>query len=430
MVKIERLAEKIFGVLRSISDEVKIYTADGDITVDPQLGTRFYVAEPALMVTIDTENNEIELSIDQEESFATTESIQRRLKNLANEFLINYTVKNYGKSIRPRDFSYKAKINRMRKMADQNVSESMSKMYGSKKTSYQQVESVKLLVKHKKAVDEDVRGSRARNIKDIFIECAGERFRFPHNHLGGARAMARHMSYGGIMEDQVGSYITENTGRLLKLKEFVRYAKTNKLINESTQQILETINENMSTIKNDISRLSGTNSYHVIVERIKETEPLELSEDQYGFNEEELRDMFTVKRFNEEFDSVLPTVNKMVAEKEHYLRKVEESSQSQVWLDGNLDLTEEKMLSFESAEARLGYRLSAVASLISENEALSSYVSKVSKRMQEGQEINAFEREVISNVLENLAVKTEQTVSEDLREATEFELSMEKYTRL
>lgn len=430
MVKFERLAEKIFGVLRSVSDEVKIYTEDGDITVDPQLGTRFYVPEPGMMVTIDTDNNEIELSINKEESFEATEKMQRRLKNLANEFLINYTVKNYGKSIQPRDFSYKAKINRMRKMADQNVSESMSRMYGSKKTSYQQVESVKLLVKHKTAVDEDVRGSRARNIKDIFIEMAGERFRFPHNHLGGARAMARHMSYGGAMDDQVGNYITENTERMLKLKEFVRYAKTNNLINESTQQVLETINENLSTIRNDIARLSGAKTYHVIAERIKETEPLELSEDQYGFSEDDLKDMFTVKRFNEEFESVLPTVNKMVAEKEHYLRRVEESAQSSILLDGELDLTEEKMLHFESSEARLGYRLSAIASLISENETLANYVSKVSKRMQEGQEINAFERNVISNVLENLTVKTEQPVSEDLRESTEFELALEKYTRV
>jgi hypothetical protein len=430
MVKFERLAEKIFGVLRSISDEVKMYTPDGDITVDPQLGTRFYVPEPSMMVTIDTDNNEIELSIDKEASFESTQAMQRRLKNLANEFLINYTVKNYGKSITPRDFSYKAKINRIRKMADQNVSESMSKMFGSKKTSYQQVESVKLLVKHKTAVDEDVRGSRARNIKDIFIEMAGERIRFPHNHLGGARAMARHMSYGGVMEDAVGNYITENTGRMLKLKEFVRYAKTNNLINESTTQILETINENLATIKTDIARLSGAKSYHIIAERIKETEPLELSEDQYGFNEEDLRDMFTVKSFKEEFDTLLPTVNKMIAEKDHYLRKVEESASTTIFLEGELDITEEKMLNFESQQARLGYRLGAIASLIAENETLASYVSGVSKRMQEGQEINAFERSVISNVLENLSVKTEQPISEDLRESTEYALSLEKYTRI
>lgn len=430
MVKFERLAEKIFGVLRSASDEVKIYTADGDITVDPQLGTRFYIADPAMLVTIDADNNEIELSMSETEQFGTTKNMQRRLKNLANEFLINYTVKNYEKSIKPRDFSQDAKINRMRKMPDQTVSESMSKMFGSKKTSYQQVESVKLLVKHRKEVDETVRGSRARNIKDIFIESAGERIRFPHNHLAGARAMARHMSFGGIMEDQVGNYITDHTGRLLKLKEFVRYAKNNKLINEGTEQILETINENLATIKHDIARLSGTKSYHVIAERIKQTEPLELSEDQYGYNEAELRDMFTVKSFNEEFDAVLPTVNKMIAEKDHYLRKVEESALAPVWMKGSLDLTEEKMLSFESAESRIGYRLGAIASLISENETLASYITSVSKRMQEGQEINAFEKSVISNVLENLTVKTESVVSEDLKESIEYELLLGKYTRL
>ena len=49
-------------------------------------------------------------------------------------------------------------------------------VHGSLKTSYQPLDNVKLVVKHSKPVNEEVRGARSRNISKIFIQANEERF--------------------------------------------------------------------------------------------------------------------------------------------------------------------------------------------------------------------------------------------------------------
>lgn len=53
---------------------------------------------------------------------------------------------------------------------DEAVMESFSKMFGSVKTSQQTLENVRILVRHKTPIDENVRGSRSRHISAIFLE--------------------------------------------------------------------------------------------------------------------------------------------------------------------------------------------------------------------------------------------------------------------
>ena len=54
-------------------------------------------------------------------------------------------------------------------------------------------------------VNEEQRGARSRNISSIFVENAeGERFKYPYKHLNGARAMARHVSHGGVTKRHGG----------------------------------------------------------------------------------------------------------------------------------------------------------------------------------------------------------------------------------
>lgn len=430
MIRLERLADKVFGIIRGFKYEVKMYSPDGDEIIDPQMATRFFIVEPSIMVTIDSEEGELEISISSDETFNETRRLQQNLKQLANEFLLNYTVRNHNKQIEPRDFSYKAKIHKVRQMKDEQMSESISRMYGSKKTSYQQVESVKLLVKHKTEVDEDVRGSRTRNIKEIFIERGGERFKFQSNHLPGARAMARHMSYGGAMDDQVGNYISECSQRLIQLREFVRYAKSNQLVNEDNARILSVVSDNVTDINEDLKRLAGTNSYRTVAERIKSSVPSELNEDQSGFNVDELKDMFTVKRFNEEFEKILPLVNHMVAERNQSLRKVEEASQQSIYISGNVNLSEQSVIEFENPQAQLGYKINSIASTIEENEDLVSFVKSVGNKMQKNEEVNAFEQQILSNVLENLVVRTPQSLAIGINESVEFEKFLDRYTRI
>ena len=141
----------------------------------------------------------------------------KQLKNLAKQNLLNTQIKVFGKEITPKDFAYQAQKFKDNTMENVVSEASLSRMSGSKKTSYQTLESVKIILRHRKPVSEEVRGSRSRQIQAIFLEQAGERFRFPQNHLAGARAMARHMYEGGNMQDTLGEYIIESVSNVIKL---------------------------------------------------------------------------------------------------------------------------------------------------------------------------------------------------------------------
>lgn len=507
MVIIDKLAEKVFGIMKGFGHQIRMYTSDGTETVDPKEARRFFASDDGMMVTIDEEDNEVVLSKSPQEPLEKTRKLQRNLKKLANQFLMNYTVRSYGKSIQPRDFSYQAKIQRNNNMAEsklresdaelhalvnktakgpllvsvtrskdkhirpgsvfkvsdidtdggyeptalftnrdgdskrgklydidfrelrmgnkQRTNEGLSKLSGSKKTSHQTLENVKILVKHRTAVDEERRGARSRNIQSIFLERDGERFRFPHNHLGGARAMARHMQEGGDMGDRVGGYIVESVSNLIKLHEFYRYAKSNKLINEDTDNIIETIRENIDGLKGELKRLTGVKTYESIRSRIEESDEMELQEDDVST----LRDMFTVKRFDEKFDDVLPVVNRLVQEKDQYFRRIEEASGSPIQV-AQRAFAIDSVLEFKSDAARMGHRLSEISSRILENPELASFVSNVGRKLCKEGEINAFEKSVMNSVLGNMAPQQIQEEKTEISESKSFEKHFDKYDYL
>ena len=224
MVEMDDLAGKVFALLKGNGLQVKIFDDAGAETTDPNTGRRFFVVDPNIMITIDEDSNCIEFSkgstVDN-----SIDGLQKNIRKIADEFLMNSNIKVFGKTIQPRDYAYQAK---MKKETNMNtLAESLSRMFGSARTSQQTLENVRILVKHKTPVDENVRGSRTRHISAIFLECNGERMRFQHNYLPGARAMAQHMAHGGSMGDKVGAYISESTGQLLTLQSFNRYVTTN-----------------------------------------------------------------------------------------------------------------------------------------------------------------------------------------------------------
>lgn len=423
MIAVEKLAEKVFGVLKGFGHQVKLFTDEGAETVDPKEARRFF-CDSGLMVTVNEDENELVLSKSASEPLEETRQLQRNLKTLANKFLMNYTVRSYGKSIQPRDFSYEAKIKRKNNnMAENKVNEGLSKLSGSKKTSHQTLENVKILVKHRTEVDEERRGSRSRNIQAIFLERAGERFRFPTNHLGGARAMARHMQEGGEMSDRVGSYIIESVNNLLQLNEFYRYAKSNKLVNEDTSDIVDTIKENIDSVKTELKRLTGVKTYESIKARIEESEEQELHEEDIS----SLRDMFTVRKFDEKFDAVLPVVNRMVQEKNNYLRRIEEASGNAIHI-GPQSFSIDAILEFANESARVGHKLSEISGRIIENAELATFVSKVGQKLCKEGTINAFEQDVMNNVLSNLQIQQVQESNETISESKVFESYFDKYS--
>jgi hypothetical protein len=494
MVEMDTLAEKVFSLLKGNGFKIKIFDVDGNEVTDPTMGRRFFITSPNLMVTIDEETKSIEFSKGSGVDDEQIASLQKNIRRLASEFLMNSDIKVFGKSIQPRDYSYQAKrqkepammenvvkpvnhqllgkvlhrlkffkqaaahtladdigmhlsdiqpvLNRLVNdgkvtveqdphgdmiysvAVEEAVMESFSKMFGSLRTSHQVLENVRILVRHKVPVSEEVRGSRSRHISAIFLECNGERMRFQHNYLPGARAMAQHMAHGGTMGDKVGAYISESTGNLLKLQSFNRYVTTNKLINEDSSGIVETVKENIETLRSELKKLTGSKTYETAKARLETFEREALAEDDTSG----LKDLFTIRRFDEKFEEVLPIVKQLVQEKDTFHKRIEEAAGNVVMLRREA-INTTPMFEFAGENARLGFKLNELALRIVENDELAGFINKIGTKLCKEGTVNDFEKAVLTQVFEN--AKIEEAVAKaktEIKESSDLDAFFNKYT--
>lgn len=514
MVNFNKVADKIFSIIKGYGHDLIMYTVDGKEVSNPEEGRWFFVKEPNYMISLDEDDRGIKFNRNKNISLEEIEPLMKHIKQLAQSFMLNMQIKAIGQDfekkpqIVPADFSveiekqkgrdsnmddivenitreeemwqvhipaniYDGKYydkrtvpyriskdvaatkeeaieyvnnnkeqiladidKRKRRVGDRliryvakpteknvffkdsyhvrpvtvgrTVSEtieevgdiveaSLSRLHGSKKTSYQTLESVKVIIRHRAAVDEEKHGSRSRAIQSIFLERAGERFRFPHNYLPGARAMARHMYEGGEMGDAVGQHIIESTGNYIQLREFYRYARTNKLINENSEDIIKTVRENIEDIKTRLAKLTGAKTYGRVKEEIEKNEKTVIENEQ----DESLIDLFTVKKFDEKIGDILPLINRLVTEKKNWKQKIEEASKEKFVIYRE-ELSEDEILEFENPIQQLGYKIKRLSERVQEETTLSKFIARAGDKLVEGEELSDFEKKVVRNVLENL----------------------------
>jgi len=307
MIDSNTVANNIFKILKGSGAIVELYTDEGENTVDPEQARRFYLPKVGSMINLDETDNkrEIRVSINQNADLNEFKDTLFQLKNLANRSIIEYTLKSFTKEIKPKDQDYQAQ-----KVRDMNVTEGISPAYGTSKSSYQKLESARLIIKHTKAVNEESRGSRSRNISAIYIENEdGERYKMPTNNLAGGRAMLRHVKEGGSPHDDFGLYIQEQTVELKKLKEFANYSKRNGLVNEDTAEIVEAVSQRIVSIRETINKLKGCKCYNETKEKFEARE-VKINET----DRTKLRNQFTVRTFDESLNDALPYVNAIVKE--------------------------------------------------------------------------------------------------------------------
>jgi len=203
----------------------------------------------------------------------------------------------------PTDIQAKIQAQKEKK---QDVHESkFSRMSGSKRTSHQKLENHRIKIRHKKIVDEASRGSRSRNIKEMFIENNhGERFRFPYECLVGARAMARTLEEGGDWHDNMGHHVLELANKVCTIREFVREMRHNRLVSETTLPLLHKLREHQRSFKRDLKLISGSKGYHSYKDNIAET---------YVMPVESLRGMFT--DVPPTVEDLLPAIERILGER-------------------------------------------------------------------------------------------------------------------
>jgi len=139
-----------------------------------------------------------------------------------------------------------------------NESKDISKPYGSTKSSYQQIGNSKLIIRHTDPVDESKQGSRWRRIRNIFIETKlGERFAYPHPHIAGARAMARHLANNGRLNDDIG-------GAILRMSEdYIQLKHANKMLKHAGDDRSFIVKDAIRKLSKDSKRLSGNRGYGI-----------------------------------------------------------------------------------------------------------------------------------------------------------------------
>ena len=305
-VNYSTVAEKIFRVLKGHGYSVQMFDdQDGNEISNPQEARFFYVDQPNLMVNLSPENEEVKMHKGPE-NIANIEKTVQSVKNLAKDNLLDFDLREFGREIKPKNYAFRLNSNTM---SDENIkTESYSQMAGTVKTSNQKLEGAKLLIKHRKAVNEEIPGARSRNIKALYIENAdGERFKYPFIHLNGARAMTRHVQAGGNPFDEVGQSITNISERLSKIREVLTIIRRSPAIQEQASSVVTSLNYNQDRLRETIKKLMTGVGYDSYVENFKKAETKEFDQDTL----DSMKEKFTVTNIENRITDLLPLIQEI-----------------------------------------------------------------------------------------------------------------------
>ena len=443
-VNIETVANKIFKVIKGSGHEVKMYdSATGNETVDPNASRYFYVKMPNYMVHLDPDNSEIKLHQGAEKTDEKVKGVINNIKHIAKSYMLDFDHRIFGKELTPKNYAFKIDQNRNEKDMSELQTEGYTPLQGSTKTSEQKLEGVKVIVRHNKAVDETSRGARSRNIQGIFVETSeGERFKYPHIHLNGARAMARHVHAGGKPHDEVGEAIVNLSDQLAKLKEVTKFARRFAQVQEQAADVLPLVDNKVADIKKTIHKLTTASGYADFTENYKASETVEPSIEAL----EELKGKFTVTKFDEKIGEVLPLLQSLVdeakAEQDNSSKAIADRIMAKIKAGDPVDMHSpnatqqeydpEKVGSFTNKDAKIAYRLSDLAAKIKDDE-MSVFLARLSdkftqyatdpniemkiKREPEIYQIQPWEKATAAAIIQGVKMKTVNPEPEALPKA-------------
>ena len=327
------IATDLFYKIRSRFSGLKLGAETGQITIMPEQARFFdfdYMEgeKPIGHVSISlAEPNSMKVYF----SSGITESMDagqkdnwygflRELRNFAKRRLLAFDTRDISKDyLDKKDYAFLSQ-NSKPKSANPNtmdtpVGESImseSQMYGTKTISYQKLMDTRLIIKHSKAVMDDLQpGARTRNISALFVENQdGERFKYPFIHLAGARAMQRHVANSGLPYDDIGKSIISMSEEIAQLRSFSNYVVRNDLMNSDTNSIVERGQSRLEGLREQVARLSKQSHYEAYRENFQISEQYDIPDEVI----EDFTEKFTVKNFKEDIKSVFPVLYRLMQE--------------------------------------------------------------------------------------------------------------------
>lgn len=414
-VNLEQISEKVFNLLKGFGFDVQSFDKKGKLSIDPQQSTRFVVEDPNILVRIDRSTDTIILNTSNDLS---EHKIRNMLKELANDYLLNFDYKVFDKKLKAKGEQADIVKNSEKDMAD--VMEGFGTMSGSTRSSYQGLDNVTIVVRHTKPVNEEVRGSRSRNIHSILLRRGEEVFKLPENNLSMARAMARHLQKGGETFDEVGTKIVEMAADYKSLGQFVNYVRRSKLVNEDNQMYVDLAMENVQSIKDTFKRLSGAKTYETAIQSLSETDDhIELEEDTT-----DIEALFTETHFDNKVANVIDNLKTLSVKRkafESYLTKaIKKESFSNI---KNL-LSESDVMDFATPHAKLGYQVSQLG-FSAKDPKLGNYLQGLSRKLNAGSGLSQFEYGAIKSCL--LSANSQQPQAQQMTAEAQYESFMDQF---
>lgn len=321
---LENVAVELFGKLRTQFPSIKLRDKDEDPTDIPKLARFFefnYVKNNIdlgnINVSIDDnpdgESDGIVVMYSQDIVANQPEMVKRQwfrflesLSDFASRHVMDYNVRDITKS----NLDSRQQLYLANNRGDGAMSESR-KLWGTSRTSFQEMGEAKLIVKHSKPVNYDIPAGRAMHIESIFVESSeGERFKYPFKHLNGARALAVHVAHGGNSYDPIGQHIIGLSEELAKLRMFKGYVDRNEMVSEAMGSIHGKVLERIDQVKKEIHSLQSKNYYQSFAESFISNDKVEIPEDIVN----DWVDRLTIRTFNEELKNVFPYIYRLVGE--------------------------------------------------------------------------------------------------------------------
>jgi len=328
MKNLETIADELFHKIRGRFPKITVGNEAAEVVNKPK-EARFFEFDFA-------NGKKVSVSIDQkaltvmygQNLFSEDEHVLKskwfdflkELRVFAKKRMLNFDTRDITKTnLDKRDYEYLSTEKQM----------SESKMYGTSRTSYQDVGTARLVVKHAGPVNHENAAGRTQNVHSIYIESdAGERFKYPFRHLNGARAMAMHVSEGGNAYDDFGKHITGLSEELNKLRKFKTYMNRSSVMAEGLSGYMDVVNERLVAVKKTVESLQRKAYYTETFTNFETTVLEEVPEDVSNTWIDEL----TIRQFNEELKGVFPYVYNLVKE----ANKIEEVDLSSLSLDDYL----------------------------------------------------------------------------------------------
>ena len=202
-------------------------------------------------------------------------------------------------------------LNRITRLAGVEKAPVAEGLTGTSKSSFENLNKTKLIIRHKGKVDETVPGARSRQIQSLYIENEeGERFKYPMTHLAGARAMQRHVSNGGRPHDEFGQHIVSTSEDIAKLNSFSRYVTNKDQLNDNAGDIIEQTKLKLENLRGYMKNIAKQSHYEAASKDFKTADEQVLDDETVA----KLREKFTLTNLDNRVEDALPLINRIMSE--------------------------------------------------------------------------------------------------------------------